>query len=247
MNPAPPVPAASRRALSLALIPALLAFALLCAPARAADTPTTTTSASQPPRNGAKTEKSPFDLGAFGESFRWSVYPTAKGVDTSSIVFDEETGTLAEITLIGIVHIESDKVRLDCENLVYDGGRNLLTARYNVVLEYAENDLQARCGQLVYDLNTEEMSLTVKPEVTARGGTLRDDNMIVLKRLANGKVAISTKSATTGSVGELGGPPQPETRRDDTPTTTAPQEITPGAASRSPRATPTPGASNGPK
>jgi len=188
-----------------------------------ADSPT---SKSKPSEESAGMSSLPFDLGALGSNVKWSVAPLRGEQDTSSFLFDPVAKTLVEILLNGLVHIETENAKVDCEAFSYNGTDKRMTARYNVVLDYSFYDLKANCGQLVYDLATDEITLSVNPEVNWRGSWIRDRNAIIIKRFPNGLISLKTVSMTHAEVHDLGAV-RPGARADDRPTSTAPRDITP--------------------
>lgn len=154
-----------------------------------------------------------------------------------------EDGNISYLTMTGLVRIDSDLFKLECENLNYDAPEKKLVARYNVAVR--QEGITATCGQMIYNLETDTITLTVNPDVfrESEQGTLHiwDMEEFIITRNPNGKVDVSTTGDNT-QIEILSAPGAKTTRTDDVPTTTAAREISPEAPRlpATPTATPKP-------
>lgn len=184
------------------------------APATTADDKDTTK-----PRDGAET----FSFGALGQDFTLQVEPLRGRKNTASMVFDEKSKSLEEMSFEGFIKLTTEDMLLECESLNFDGKK--LVARYNVFLRQPKQSLRATCGQLSYDVATQTIELEINPVITRGTVSTSDMEKVIITRTKDGKMRVQT----IGSTKVLGKSEPQGTKPNDKPTTAAKEiELSPG-------------------
>ena len=169
-----------------------------------------------------------FDLGGLGKNVHITLDKLRGQKGRFKLDLDENRQP-SYLTMIGLVRIESDQFKMECENLSYEGKERILTARYNVNIKMEE--IQASCGQLVYDMTPDVITLTVNPDVMQKSdkGMLHIWNIdeFTITRLPNGKMDFGATGERPAKIDILGAPGAPGTETSDRATTDAAREISP--------------------
>jgi len=170
-----------------------------------------------------------------------NVYVSKLAGDLGRINLSMKKGEVSHLTMVGLIRIESDKLDLRCENLQYDAGKSM-EARYNVFVDLHDEDIQADCELLVYDLVKNTITLTGEPYVRGSPGDLSNFKSMTITLKEEGDYDIAVDGSEV--IFKMGPPGTPGTvKSGDQPTTpVAPREIDPGALRRGilGGATPTP-------
>jgi hypothetical protein len=198
----------------------------------------------EPSSPGLQKKGGDFELSILGHKIHITV-AALRGKKARFNLGLSEDGNISYLTMTGLVRIDSDIFKLECENLNYDAPEKKLVARYNVAVR--QEGITATCGQMVYDLEKDTITLTVTPDVfrESEQGTLHiwDMEEFVIVRNPNGKVDVSTTGENT-QIEILSSTPAKTTRSADTPTTTAAREISPEAPQLPATPTATPKSAN---
>ncbi len=219
---------------------ALPAALLLCAipgfpaapPASKEKTASDTQATSPTAKNGAAQGMQLFELGDLGGSWA-NVYLGQLRGEPGKANATLSNGDFSYLNMVGLIRIESERLNLECENLDYDKTNQKLDARYNVHVVLHQEEVDARCGHLVYDLGKNVIVLTVDPHViwNSEKGQAEAYNMdsltITLKPNNQNDIAIVGSKTVMRMRTEPGAG---GAKNADTPTTPlAPVEILPNA------------------
>ena len=150
------------------VLPALLSLWALPgfpAPAQAPkDKTASDTQATSPTAKSGAQGMQLFELGDFGGSWA-NVYLGQLRGEPGKANATLSNGDFSYLNMVGLIRIESERLNLECENLDYDKTNQKLDARYSVHVVLHQEEVDARCGHLVYDLGKNVIVLTVDPHV----------------------------------------------------------------------------------
>lgn len=180
----------------------------------------------QAPKDGEKKEvpKPGAGLNSLGNNVLITVAP--RGRQAPSIYTNVKESNVDIFRAVGSVRVKTESFDLRADQLEYRGLANELEALYNVFLK--QDQIDADCGRMVYDLAQNVMTLTVNPVVRQNSGNGR----MIAQKMDSFMIREQADGSYTT---EFGGTPQIEID------SAAPASAT--AAATKPVATP---AANGP-
>lgn len=108
------------------------------------------------------TKKESSGLGALGDNVRIISRPT-NDKQASILVNTTTTGLFDLLRAEGSVVMRSDEMDLRANLLEYDAGADMVEALYNVYIK--QGNIEADCGRMVYNLETDQITLSVSPIV----------------------------------------------------------------------------------
>jgi hypothetical protein len=131
-----------------------------------------------------------------------------------------DTGDIAHFSAIGSIRLKSESFDLRCDELLFDGEKQLVEALYNVYLK--KGGIDADCGRMLYDLNTGRITLTVNPDVRQKSGSgaLRvwDVDYFAIDQLADGTTNVDYGSSDGQTKSEfINVEPTPEPEKTPAP------------------------------
>jgi lipopolysaccharide export system protein LptA len=165
----------------------------------AADGTTPTPTAT--PAEGAAA--APADTGFAGLGNNVKINTKAKDDQNPPSVFVNTTteGAFEMLRAYGLVELESDTMNLRAESLEYDGVKDMVEALYNVYIK--QQEVEANCGRMEYEVAKEKIVLTVNPEVrqTKPDGVLNITQMdsFVMQKNADGTTSTQAFGGPDGS------------------------------------------------
>lgn len=115
-----------------------------------------------------------------------------------NMVTDPETGELSMIKLTKGIVIRGDLMNLDCDDLVLDNAKQIMTAKGKLV-HFDNGDVSGTCGRLVYDIEKKVTTLEVNPVVNKKA----EDGSIT--RLSGGTIILTQEGEATSVTIDKGG------------------------------------------
>lgn len=127
-------------------------------------------------------------MNALGNNVDISVAP--RGNVSPGIVTSASESALQTFRATGSVKVKTEDLDLRCDQLELRGAENILEALHNVY--FKQEGIDADCGKMLYDLNTDIITLLVNPVVrqaSAKGLTvIRDMDSFIIERQADGSI-----------------------------------------------------------
>ncbi len=154
------------------------------------------------PREGSDAGAAPSSGGfnKLGKNVRIIVSPRG-GMTAPSIAASIAQSALDTFRAEGSVRVETDDFSLRSDRLEFGGKEQVLTATSNVFLK--QDSIDADCGRMTYDLNTDVITLTVNPVVrqaTPTGRTtISKIDSFVIRRQPDGSVFTEMLGGPDGS------------------------------------------------